>query len=258
MPPRQIHDRPKNPIPEKSLDLMEPSNDNKFDERAKGRFFKITLLIHHPSIDPAIISKQLDLAPYICSEVGEPRKTPTGSPLKGKYPETRWNHVFRYIEVRGFFKELSIIVDQLYPHKKFFQQLKKDGGDISLSVDMPGIVNHGSTLPLSTMSKMVEMEIELGAEIFPNWVLDEQDLVWQKFCVKALSVMLDAQNDKITLEEASNFFLTNSSITSIKLRKYMVAVISELDEFPDYYEELMDFFKKRLSENILINYINNE
>jgi hypothetical protein len=43
------------------------------DKRRKRKRFKLRLVIRHPSIDPDAISKELELKPFRCWQVGKPR-----------------------------------------------------------------------------------------------------------------------------------------------------------------------------------------
>lgn len=154
-------------------------NDNQDDfyefERNRGRYSTITLLIRHPSIDPDVITKELGLEPYSYSKAGEDRTGPTGLPLEGKWENSSWNYVYRFFETRKFLEKMAEIVDQLYSHRAFFLKLASEGCDISLNLNVPGIVHQGSMLSISAMEKMAEMKIRLGVEVFPDWVLDDEE-----------------------------------------------------------------------------------
>src|SRR5262249_10273 len=63
-----------------------------FEEEGATRHFHVELFIVHPTLDPADISSALGLEAHNAHRVGDPRKTPKGTPLTGNYWDTRWRH----------------------------------------------------------------------------------------------------------------------------------------------------------------------
>lgn len=68
------------------------------DESAPGfeggsrRRFAVELFVVHPTLHPADITAVLGLEAHVERRVGEPRRTPKGTPLPGTYRDTRWRH----------------------------------------------------------------------------------------------------------------------------------------------------------------------
>lgn len=53
--------------------------------------YSIALRVHHPSIDPRAISRKLKMRPRIYWRVGEPRASPTDTPMPGIHNDTYWS-----------------------------------------------------------------------------------------------------------------------------------------------------------------------
>lgn len=52
--------------------------------------FTMSLRIRHPHIDPAEITRRLDIVPQHTWRAGDPRLDPSGGELKGEYRESYW------------------------------------------------------------------------------------------------------------------------------------------------------------------------
>ncbi|MGK9235191.1 DUF4279 domain-containing protein [Inquilinus limosus] len=127
----------------------------------------VQLFIVHPTMDPADITAALGLEPSHVHRVGDDRKTPKGTPLPGQYRDTRWRHSVRH-DVRGqhFRHHVAALLDRLVPHKPFLAELRASGGEAMLIVQFLGDGYFGDVLPLSTLSRLVELQLELGLEVY--------------------------------------------------------------------------------------------
>jgi hypothetical protein len=77
-----------------------------------SRRVDVELFIVHPTMSPAEISAALSLEAHFAHPVGEPRKTPKGRPLAGRYPDTRWRHCIRYeLKAQWFADKITALVD---------------------------------------------------------------------------------------------------------------------------------------------------
>ncbi len=72
-----------------SIEAMSDADDPYPEEERRLRY-SISLMIKHPSLDPARVSQELGIAPKHSWAAGEPRKTPAGTPLPGRYPNSYW------------------------------------------------------------------------------------------------------------------------------------------------------------------------
>jgi hypothetical protein len=80
---------------------------------------------------------------------------------------------------------------------------------------------------------------------------------WEQFCETASAVMRDALQKRITLEEATEFFENNKSISSVDVRRYTMYTMWEIDGSRESYLELLKLFESRSSEAELARYIGN-
>ncbi|ALG68206.1 DUF4279 domain-containing protein [Beggiatoa leptomitoformis] len=130
--------------------------------------YKVVLLIEHPSIDPAIITEQLGLLPFRHQRFGEPRMTPTGTPLAGLWKNSSWSCRLECDGKRAFFKNIDEFVTKLDTHRKFLSNLVLSGGSVYLGISFLGRNNIGDVLSWQSMEKMVKLKIDLGIEVFPD------------------------------------------------------------------------------------------
>ena len=127
----------------------------------------VELLVAHPAMDPDDITIALGLEPSHANRVGDDRTTPKGTPLPGQYPDTRWRHSVRH-DVRGqhFHRPVADLLDRLTPHKSFLTELRTSGGKATLIVQFLGDGYFGDTLPLDMLSRLVDLQLDLGLECY--------------------------------------------------------------------------------------------
>lgn len=137
-------------------------------EDGKPQRFVVALFIVHPTMDPADITAALGLEPTIVHPIGGERRTPKGTVLPGHYGDTRWRHGIRR-ETRGqyFAGDVAALLDRLSPHKTFLAELRATGGRATLIVQFLGDDGYfGDVLPLATLAKLIDLQLELGLEVF--------------------------------------------------------------------------------------------
>lgn len=116
---------------------------------------------------PAEITAALGLEGHFAHRVGDQRRTPKGTPLAGQYPDTRWRHRIRYeLRDQWFADKIASLVDHLMPHKEFLSHLRATGGRASVIVQFLGDGYLGDEVPLDTLSKMVELQLDFGIECY--------------------------------------------------------------------------------------------
>jgi hypothetical protein len=81
---------------------------------------------------------------------------------------------------------------------------------------------------------------------------------WNEFCDRASAVMRDALENRMTLEQASDFFEHDETISNPDLRRYVEYIIWEIDGSPGYYKELLELFASRASEEELVKYLSSK
>lgn len=136
-------------------------------EEDTSRRFDVELFIVHPTFDPADITTALGLEAHLAHRIGDRRKTPKGEFLSGNYQDTRWRHSVRH-DVTGqwFAEQVTRFVDSLEPHKAFFANLKSTGGKASISVQFLGDGYFGDEVPITTLAKLVYLELAFAIECF--------------------------------------------------------------------------------------------
>jgi hypothetical protein len=144
------------------------SADEEIDsDDALPRRIDVELFIRHPSLTPAEIAAALGLEARIAHRVGDPRKTPKGTPLPGHYSDTRWRHSIRdELRDQWFADKIAMLVDRLMPHKAFLHHIRATGGSAEVIVQFLGDGYLGDSMPLDTLSKMVDLQLTLGIECF--------------------------------------------------------------------------------------------
>ncbi len=131
--------------------------------------YEIRLLIKHPDIDPDSITSALGIEPHVSWRAGAPRKTPTGGNLPGVYRETAWSFSYRVEGSRRFSIDIEKTLERLVPHRQFLLGIVESQGQVTLIVNLPGDINIGSVLTLDALSKISELKIRFGVEVFPEF-----------------------------------------------------------------------------------------
>src|SRR6266571_8669806 len=98
------------------------------DEDDEWLRYDVWLLIKHPNLDPALITKTLRLKPHLTHLVGSPRKTPVGTPLPGVHRVSAWSYSYRIERNRFFFNEVEKLLRKLEPHARFLRKIVEEKG----------------------------------------------------------------------------------------------------------------------------------
>ena len=132
--------------------------------------YQARILIKHPSIDPKLISDVLDLKPDICWKYGEERKTPKGTILPGTHKMSVWSHSFRVLGRKNFSQSIKDIIDLFENNKLFIENISISGGSVELIIDIPGDINVGDTIKYSDLFRICNLRVNLGFEVFPDFL----------------------------------------------------------------------------------------
>ena len=147
--------------------MDESADIRNVDENHYG--YMISLRVRHPSLDPSEITSALQLNPDRTWRAGEPRTTPKGAPLKGVYSKTFWTRTF----VEGEFRDKELpaavgeIVDQLLPHRGFFERIRSEGGAAEFFVGWFFNRQSGGTFDSDLMSRIADLKIDLSFDVYP-------------------------------------------------------------------------------------------
>jgi molybdopterin synthase catalytic subunit len=146
---------------------QQPFGDASASTEGSPRRFSVTLLIVHPTIDPAEINAALGLETHFAHRVGQPRMTPKGTLLPGNYRDTRWSHIARHEATDPRFGDKVVaLVDRLKPHKTFLGNLRATGGRTTIIVRFLGDGHYGDNIDRDTLAKLSELQLELSIECF--------------------------------------------------------------------------------------------
>ena len=132
-------------------------------------YFGIVLLIKHPNIDPMRITSKLKLKPFRSWKAGEPKRTPKGTLLPGTWQDSSWNHVFKYKGDVRLFDEIERLLIRLSPNKDLFHKITSEGGHAEIYLQLPGEIHQGSSATPSMLTRIAELGLHLGVEVFPDW-----------------------------------------------------------------------------------------
>jgi hypothetical protein len=161
--------------------------------RERSRPFELALRIRHPSIDPAVISRELRLDPEHSFRAGEPRESVSGIAAAAVHGESYWLATLdpdawaatsaasfdfpgraRSAQVKERMR--AMVTDSLglaltlgtthflRAHADFVRRIQSEGGDVGLIVELPSTTAQSFTLTpqvakvLSDLSISVEFE----------------------------------------------------------------------------------------------------
>ena len=143
-----------------------------------GCSFSISLRVRHPSMDPDIITGTLGVAPEHFWGCGEPRRSASGAKLGGTHRETYWSATLPdtlaqqglsqpeqatwHIEPATF---LARHVIQLKRHRAFFDQIRAEGGDASLMIELAPEAETAFRLDAAVMRQLAELGLAVDFEI---------------------------------------------------------------------------------------------
>jgi hypothetical protein len=119
----------------------------------------------HPNIDPLEISNALGLKAENVRRAGDRRVTPKGKLLEGNYPDLRWRYSVQYnVSDQRFADKIGLLLDCIEPHQAFLKHLHDTGGRSCLVLQFFGYTS--DSLSISTLRRIVDLELELGIECY--------------------------------------------------------------------------------------------
>ena len=133
----------------------------------KTNRFSIAVIIKHPNIDPAEITKALSLTPSVALKAGDTRLTPRGTVLAGVHKGTTWSYVADHETKSGFSDAISDLASKLVLQLPFFERLSKEGGRSEICLRLPGEGHQGDALNPELLAKIARLGCHLGVEVFP-------------------------------------------------------------------------------------------
>jgi hypothetical protein len=140
----------------------------------RPRAFELALRIRHPSLDPAVISRELKLEPEHSFRAGEPRESVSGIAAAAVHPESYWlatldpgewpaEHLrgleFPSVPRASSQERMRVMVSSLgmaltlsavhflRAHAEFLKRVLTEGGDAALLVEVP--MEHAQSFTLT-------------------------------------------------------------------------------------------------------------
>jgi hypothetical protein len=159
--------------------------------RERPREFELALRIRHPSMDPALISRELRLEPEHCFKAGEPRESSSGIAATALHSESYWLATLDpsgWAEQFGSFdfpgvprgavpkERLRIMLNSLgtaltigtthflRTHAEFLRKVQSEGGDVALIVELPADAAQSFTLTPQVAKVLSDFGISIDFE----------------------------------------------------------------------------------------------
>lgn len=127
--------------------------------------YAVSLRVRHPTLDLSVLTEKLGLEPAHMWAAGEPRRSQTGSPLGGNHRDSYWSAPLpaqmtgpNSMPLELFFGQQVL---QLGRQREFLNNLQRDGGEISLLVELSPVANSSLTVSSATARKLADLNIEV-------------------------------------------------------------------------------------------------
>ena len=129
----------------------------------------VRLSIRHPSIASEVITEAMGVRPTHAWTMGAPKVTPTGRPLSGIYPDTRWNYVLNSGNGDNLSEFLEKIIALIKEKTAFLKEIRAESGSVGVTVSLHGKVHSGNVITYTILEALAVAQVDLGIEVFPNW-----------------------------------------------------------------------------------------
>ena len=150
--------------------------------------FQLSLRVRHPSIDPAVISRELQIEPEHSFRAGEPRDASRSLTVAPVHVDSYWlatldleklllgmtetalvHEITRHtqtIAVGALEPALTILAASvLRPHAEFFRRIQSEGGEVRLIVAVSARKTRGFTLTPHLSRALSELRIPVDFEL---------------------------------------------------------------------------------------------
>lgn len=137
-----------------------------------GYEYSVDLRMHHPSIDPKLISRKLRMRPVHSWRVGDRRMTPAGTQLEGHRQDSYWSKPITPKWVRvpsGNTAEDKIakLIERLRPHTRFLKHFRTTGGRVEIWLSSYSTRNYCFVLSPRLVESIQRLGCELILDIYP-------------------------------------------------------------------------------------------
>lgn len=131
--------------------------------------YSVSLRVFHPSAEPSEITRELGMEPRRTWKVGDPRATPTGTPLPGTYAESYWYTKLCSLvasSAESLESALLRLVGGLRNHEQFFLRVRRDGGRAEFYVGVNGPRSYGFEFDPVLMTELASIGLTLSLEVY--------------------------------------------------------------------------------------------
>src|SRR5262249_17223446 len=137
----------------------------------------ISLRTWHPTMNLDAVTDALGIPSYVLWRVGEPRRTPTGTPLSGTYKTNFWTARL----VNGTSAEqdlpsaLGSALDTVAAGFSLFSEIAASGGRVEVFIGWffdEG--NSGDVLDHQLLARLAAMSIDLSFDVYADAVEDDE------------------------------------------------------------------------------------
>jgi len=128
--------------------------------------YVVSFRIHHPSMDPDLISSKLGLEPQHKWKAGAERKTPKGKPLTGVYEKSFCTFRLKHgknIELADFLKGYT---KKLHKNKRFLKSIRSTGGKLEYFIGWFTDKDSGEVFDLELLEQLVKLGIDLSLAVY--------------------------------------------------------------------------------------------
>lgn len=127
--------------------------------------YSVSLRARHPTMDLSVLTEKLRLEPAHTWKAGDPRRSHSGSQLGGTHRDSYWSAPLP-VQMNGpnsvplelFFGQQIL---QLGRHREFLSQLQKEGGELSLLVELSPVANASLTISSAHARRLADLNIEV-------------------------------------------------------------------------------------------------
>lgn len=147
---------------------MSSENDKLSDGETWVPYYGVDIKITHPSAEFDTITQVLGLQPEYGWQAGMPRYTKNGSSMRGVSNLTYWGYGDDITEDRCFFGCAVELLTMLEDKQDFFKPLIATGGNVRLSVSLPGQGPIWDTIAAADLLRMGRLGVALDLEVFPH------------------------------------------------------------------------------------------
>jgi hypothetical protein len=129
--------------------------------------FRISLGVRHPGIAPEEVSEALGIEPKHSWKAGEPRETPTGTPLTGLNRDTYWTAEIAAGRWPSNINEaIHDTLRKLTRYRSFLHRVRTEGGTVELFVGWFFENQSGDVLTHQCLALAGDLQIDLSFDVY--------------------------------------------------------------------------------------------